>query len=415
MSKKLGEILVAREQISGAQLAAALQAQLLTSGTRIGTVLVQQEVVRLDAISTALSVQHGVPAAPSELLDDEAAVDEAGQLVPGALCDQQGVIPLRFTEGTLHLAMRDPTRRCAGEISFALGLPIQRYVVPELRLMYLLERWYGIPRDPRFLRTPDRGSVQNERRTYLSPTVQPDPEVPLPEEFEAEESLDLVYLDEYHSPPAGPSSPGVEIDMELEEDVDVDLDLEERDQPTARATAQDQEPELPIDVEEPVVATRLIDVVVARLREAETGDVIAQLLVEPVLEGTALSVLFWVKERWAVGCAAHGTSARQDELQRLVVPLDPPSLLQWAHTRKMVLRADARRDSLLQEVAARLGLPAVGDVCVAPVLLQDEVVTLVCFMSARGAHLSDDAPQTLKRLSEEASAAYRRLVGQIRR
>ncbi len=116
-----------------------------------------------------------------------------------------------------------------------------------------------------------------------------------------------------------------------------------------------------------------------------------------------------------MGCCSDGTSVRQEELQRLVVPLDSPSLLQWAHKRKMVLKADGTRDSVLQEVAAQLGLPALGEVCAAPVLLHGEVVNLVCFMSSQGTFFSEEAPYILKRLIERGSAAYRRLVGKIRR
>ena len=431
----LGQLLIAREQLTPAGLDNGLQAQLVT-GTRIGTVLVQQEVVRLDAVSDALSAQHGVPAVPQQLLDDDSAVDAAVQQVTGALCDRHAVVPLLLEAGTLHLAMCDPSRRLAGEISFELGLPIKRYVVPELRLMYLLERWYGIPRDPRFLRAPVQQAVGNERRTYISATVRPLPETPAIDAADLEQTLELVYLDEYEAP-AEPGGPAARTGSreEVKEDLVIDLVAAEGDsapepddadlpidvgEPETSAPAPDPgfapdpEDELPIDVDDPVHAPNLIDVVVGRLEEAETGDVLARLLVQPVLEGTAVSVLFWVKERWAVGCCSDGTSVRQEELQRLVVPLDSPSLLQWAHQRKMVLKADGARDAVLQEVAAQLGLPALGEVCAAPVLLHGEVVNLVCFMSSQGTLFSEEAPYILKRLIERGSAAYRRLVGKIR-
>jgi hypothetical protein len=377
MASKLGEILVQDGLITQEQLELGLERQLVT-GVRIGSALVQLEAVKLDTIGTCLSIQHGVPCAtPADLA---AINDEVLAVVPPELCAEHVVIPFRFAEGTVHLAMRDPLRHLAGEISFALRRRVAPYVVPELRIMYLLERYLGLSRDPRFLREPSPASVPNERRRHLTPTVTPGAGVV----FEAQEGgeLELVTLDQYSF-----------ADRAVEED---DFDL-------------------PIHVEEPVEATRRVDVVLDRLRAAENSEAIARLLVEPVVEATQVAILFWVRGGHAVAGHAHGVTASPDKLQRMVISLESPSLLGEAFQRAGILRGSAAKDPLQREIAEYLGLSAPGEVLVAPVRLHDQVVNLLCIWTGAGERFPDDALQTLMELVQGAAAAYRALAERTKR
>lgn len=377
MASKLGEILVEDGLITRELLEMGLERQLVT-GVRIGSALVQLEVVKLDTIGTCLSIQHGVPCAtPADLA---AIDDDVLAVVPAELCEQHVVIPFRIAEGTVHLAMRDPLRHIAGEISFALRRRIAPYVVPELRIMYLLERYWGLPRDPRFLREPSPTSVPNERRTHLSPTVTPGAGVV----FEAQEGdeLELVTLDQYAF---------------------------------ADKAVEQEDFDLPIHIEEPVEATRRVDVVLDRLRAAESGEDIARLLVEPVVDATQVAILFWVRGNHAVAGQAHGVAASADTLQRMVISLESPSLLGQAFQRAGVLRGSAAKDPLQREIAEYLGLAAPGEVLVAAVRLHDQVVNLLCLWSAGGARFPDDALPTVIELTRGATAAYGALAERTKR
>ncbi len=366
MAKNLGEILLTRNLISVAQLEEALKVQLI-NGTRLGTILVQMNAVKLDDVGRALSTLYGVPVVDQDLLEQITA--SVLELVPKELAQKHVVVPLRQDGQGLHVAMRDPLRQIAGELSFRLKCSIHRYVVPELRMMYLLEKHYGVARDPRFLREKQNPRQQDERRAYMDVTVDAGTHS---EQDALDDDTELVYLDQYSV--AGGHGP-----------------------------AQD----------EGVTALRQIDLVSAKLGDAHTGEAIARLLVEPVLDNTANSILFWVRSDNAVGCWAKGLST-MEKLPRLVVPLNYASLLQMAFHKKRLIRSNAAKDPLHMKILQFLQLPEPGEVCVAPVVLSDKVVNLLCLHSKPGVPFAPDALNDLKELSGQASQAYQRLVQQIK-
>lgn len=369
MSKdnRLGQLLLAKGLIDEPALEEALRARLL-SGTRLGTALVQQEALRLDALGPCLAEQHGVPEAPDGAL--EAIPDGVALRVSGDLCTRHCVVPFRLEGEVLHLAMRDPHERVAAAIAAVTGLEVERYVVPELRMMFLLERYYGQIREPRFLRLPParpRAGTE-ERRRYLAASFQP--------------------------PPADEAA-----QSSVEED------------PTGRRETMSLSTyDLPVVVKPPVSTTAVLDEVLTALETAVEGEQVSDLLVRPVLANTAVSVLFWVRGRHAVAAGSDGTSVRGRELRKIVLPLDPPSMLRWAIQEQSLLLDNAEYDWLMQGLANRLGLPALGEVAVAPVFLMGAVVAVACFMTCRGTSFTGDAIEQLKLLSEGASAAFRRLA-----
>lgn len=355
MPRKLGEILIETGAITREVLDEALQSQ-ITTGVRAGTALVQFQMVPLDEVCHSLSIQHGVPCPTAETLLD---IDpEVLKLVPGELCREHAVLPFRAEGDTVFLAMRDPYRDLAGEISLAVRRPIKRFVVPELRMMYLLERHLSLPRQPRFLREPESGTVEDERRTHVSPTIRAD----------------------------GSERPAGEPEV---------LTLDSRIV---------HEPEPALGLEAAIRAVRPIDVTLARLPAARTGEAIVRLLVEPVLDHAIASILFFVRGHHAIACCAHGIETTAESLQRLVVSLDAPSLMQWACRMTSVVRGVA--DPVQWEIARYFGLPPPGEVCVAPVVPRSKVVNLLCIWSARGTSLGPDAPYVLGELVQAGAAAY---------
>lgn len=368
MSKKLGEILLSRNLIAPAHLEEGLQAQLV-NGTRIGTALVQMGAVHLDEVGRALSIQHGVPVVEQQQLDR--VTDEILNKVSLDLVTKHVVVPMMLDGQVLHVAMRDPLRQIAGELSFTLRHSIRRYVAPELRMMYLLEKFYGVQRDPRFLREHTEQRMPDDRRTYMHPTIQAEAEAPAQEEWA--ESMELVYLDQY--------------------------DNGQADGPISKVSTGSV-----------VMALRQIDLVAAKLMDASTGEAIAKLLVEPVLDNTHNSLLFWIRGDSAVGCWSHNVQTTLEKLQRLVVPLNTPSVLQWAHQMKGVVRGDAEKDQLHLKILEYLNLPVPGEVCVAPVILNEKVVNLVCTHSHPGQAFTEEALADLKQLTDYGTRAYQRLV-----
>ena len=359
MSRKLGEILIATGVITSRDLDEALQTQ-LTAGVRAGTALVQYQMVPLDQVCHGLSIQHGVPCAnPESLLSIDREVLE---LVPPDLCRRHTVLPFRVEGGAICLAMRDPHRDVAGEISLATRRPVKRFVVPELRIMYLLERHLGLPRQPRFLRELTQEPEADERRRHLSATFNIEPR-----ERPAGEP-EVLTLDGLVGAEAEPAS----------------------------------------DLESALRGVRPVDATLARLRAAHSGEAIVRLLVEPVIEGAQVGLLFFVRERHAVACCAHGVRTTSELLQRLVVPLAPPSLMQWAFRMLSVLRGIP--DPVQWEIARYFSMPPPGEVCIAPVVPRSKVVNLICVWSGPGQTLGDDAAYVLGELAQGAAAAYLELA-----
>jgi hypothetical protein len=327
-------------------------------------------------VAGALSTQHGVSTPTAEeLLEIDPSILAR---VPEELCRRLAVLPFRLGRGTVCLAMRDPQRHLAGEISFAIERPVVRYVVPELRIMYLLERHLGLAREPRFLREPPQKPAEDERRTHMAPTISVDPTP-----SQSEESMDLK------------RSPTEE-----------SMDLAALAESTLACAGVTGTPD------EPVRALRSVDVTLAKLAEAQDGESIVRLLVEPVVEGTEAALLFFVRERHAVACCASGITTSPERLQRLVVPLGPSSLMQWAAKMFSVVRGIA--DPLQWEIAKYFGVNNPGEVCVAPLVPRRKVVNLLCIWAAPEKKFGEDALQVLGELVKGGAAAYLDLARRLR-
>jgi hypothetical protein len=145
----LGQVLLRRGIIDEAQLAQALENQVVYQG-RLGTNLVELEYVQLDYVGRALSIQLGVPHADATLLSE--VPDEIMALLPPELCAEQQVVPLCVRGGELHLAMIDPSAEHVEQVTQLLRRSVRPYVCPELRLLYTLEQRCGMRRPARFLR-----------------------------------------------------------------------------------------------------------------------------------------------------------------------------------------------------------------------------------------------------------------------
>lgn len=397
MARRIGEIMVDRGLIGPEQLHRALEQQVVLGG-RLGTVLVQMGLVKLGELARCLSAQHGVPEATGPMLEQSAAT--ARELLSRDECWQHRVCPLAVRDGELHLAMATPLRVVAGQISLSLGYPVRRYVVPELRLVYYLERFYAIERPPRFLRVaPPRAPVVERRRQ---------PEQPA-------------------SSAEAPADPGDEgVAAERRRYVEVTVAPEEPPAEPREASALDQRlgivdriplpPDEEVDDEEsglrglPVLATERLDVLLARLRACGSGRSIAQTLVEPFAEEVAASVLFWVRDGVAVGTCAHGARITEQELGGQVLSLQFPSLMRLAWQERLVLRAEGNHDDLQRKIAGLIGLKRPGQVLVAPLSLGGRVLCLLCAYSRPATAFSWETGQQQLRLVRAGGEAYGRVA-----
>lgn len=153
---RLGELLVAAGVITDAQLEQGLRAQIV-HGARLGTNLVELGVAELDQIADGLARQHEMP--PAKRRHFERVDPEVTARLPAALAAKLHVVPVGYLANDVAhvmVACRDPlTAHARGELEAAMGLAPGGAVLAicgELRLLYFLERVYGIARANRFLR-----------------------------------------------------------------------------------------------------------------------------------------------------------------------------------------------------------------------------------------------------------------------
>lgn len=367
---RIGRILVKRGLLTESQLVEALSDQLVYGG-RIGTNLVEAGLMSIEVLSGALSAQLAVPAAPAHLfgsLDDQVV-----GLIGPDLARQYAAVPLGLQRGRCQVTMLDPEPARVMQLSKILRQPVDAYVTPELRLLYLLERYYGMDRPTRYLRLPDGGEDESGRRHYLKPTVahddedipKPVPEQPMPVGDEQRSGTQLL-----HAVGATGASDGLA-----------------------------GEPPPPAEL------------VAERIMRVESGAAVAHLLVHAFMAHARVSMLFWVRSGMAVGCYAAGASV--DRVQRLVVGLDLPSSLSAAYQQKRVVHTSGAKDLIHERIAEYLGMPLPSDVCVAPVILGGRVINLVC-MHAHDAIFPGALVEGYRHVVEAASLVYRKMHDRIR-
>jgi hypothetical protein len=180
---RLGTLLLRDAVISLGQLEEALRAQVLYGG-RLGTNLIELGSVDLDTVGLYLSKAHGVPVATAARLD--AANPSAATRLGAELAERYCAFPLGpepLRPDSIAVVLADPRQHDrVGEVTRRMGCSITPYVAPELRILYYLERWLGVPRRPRYLRQAD-GSMPplggSERRRTRPTSVQAAPIVRL--------------------------------------------------------------------------------------------------------------------------------------------------------------------------------------------------------------------------------------------
>ena len=383
----LGELLCEAGLLSAQDLNKALSAQLICGG-KIGTSLIELEMVAIDQVSRHLAAQLGLPEATPPIL--EQASQEALSLIPRELCSRYKVLPLMVQDRLLHVAMLDPMDLAqVDELSFVTGLRVQPMVAPELRLYYLLERHFGLERPSRYLRVPGGDAVelssgQPQRRRYLMPL-----EVDVDMEMDEDEDLELELPEEYtDARPAPPAEDDLGL-VYLDSFTDVPV--------TSAPAAPAQSP---------------LERALARLEQARNQQDVASALVLPVAGGTVLSVLFVVRGQALIGVAAHGTASTAEEVGELVLSLTPRSMLREAFRQRAVLRGPGQ-DPFMHLVASYLGAPAPAEACVAPIFAgEQEVVQLLCTLSANSP-LEAVAADVLHRLCASATDRYARLLSRL--
>jgi hypothetical protein len=169
---KLGELLETRGKLDREGLFRAMRQQ-RAAGGRLGTALIELELVSEDDLLHVLSDQLKLPFASPE--DFRAISEEATKLIPVKIARARMAVPLRASGSKLDVAMVDPKDLAAlDELAFVSGRRIRPHVSTELRIHEGLARCYGVDIPSRFVKLLDH---QNRARFLWAPhTEEPAPE-----------------------------------------------------------------------------------------------------------------------------------------------------------------------------------------------------------------------------------------------
>jgi hypothetical protein len=162
MALRLGEALVRERLITHQQLAKALERQVIYGG-RLGTNFIELGYLTEESLVKFLGRVFGVPYADPKAF--EGIKREIVETITPEMAERYMVIPIDREPKRLHLAMVNPTDlRVIDEVRFITGYEIVPYIASELRLLYALERYFGIQRPIRFISvlSGERGVIPEE-------------------------------------------------------------------------------------------------------------------------------------------------------------------------------------------------------------------------------------------------------------
>jgi hypothetical protein len=367
---KLGTLLLREAAISLGQLEAALRAQVLYGG-RLGTNLVELGFLDLDSLGLYLAEVAGVPAATQNLFENASPVliEDFGP----ERAERYGAFPLHLggDPAVLAAAMIDPLDADSAEqLADEWGTTVVPHVAPELRLLYYLERHYGISRKQRFVRT-------GTRRT-------------------APATAD----DRRRSQPAG----GLVMPPVVR--------LEPRSRRLPSEAMESVPPPPPVSHEPVLDYQQACDA----LDAANHRNRIADVFVEFAVGRFAAAVVFLVRDGNALGWRLHLAERARlaiRSIDELALPLGGTSALQAANDAAMPFRGPSPSPAYPFEKRLwdALGVErAPAEMLVVPVIVKQRVVNLVYVHGLGGAPLSDALAAELAELAVRASAAYVRLI-----
>ncbi len=160
MRPKLTRYLLEKGYATEEQCTEALQRQVVFGG-KIGTNLLELFHVTEDQLLEALSDTHRIPMADPKRLDK---IDpKLIKSFPEELARKHEMIPFEESQSRIHVAVTDPAdMEGIDRISYRTGKVVVPSITTELKMGFLLEKFYGIQRDRRFISVPEEESRLRE-------------------------------------------------------------------------------------------------------------------------------------------------------------------------------------------------------------------------------------------------------------
>jgi hypothetical protein len=159
---KMGEVLVEEGLITPQQLKVVLERQVQFGG-RFGTNVLELRLLNEEEFTKFLSKHFKVPAVTPKKL--ASISDEVLHAINKELIEKYQVLPLEKRGKRLQVAVLNPNDEKIDDLSFVTGYAIVPLVISELRLLYELEKLYGIKSNRTHIKFVDRFSAEIDLTT----------------------------------------------------------------------------------------------------------------------------------------------------------------------------------------------------------------------------------------------------------
>lgn len=139
--------------ITKQQLDLALQRQVMFGG-RLGTNIVELRILGENELTAFLSKYYRIPPVLPEMIDS--IEEEVINSISSDMIEKYKILPFKKERNRLHTAMLNPrSLKEIDELRFITGFDIIPYVITELRMLFALEKYYGMKRELRYISLSD--------------------------------------------------------------------------------------------------------------------------------------------------------------------------------------------------------------------------------------------------------------------
>ena len=377
MAVRLGELLIKKNLLTQAQLEEALQAQVIFGG-KLGTILIEMGLITEDKLAAIMAQLLAIPCVKPGQLQN--IPEDIIKIISSELAEKHKVVPVAVNGKKLTLAMAEPHNlKAVDEISFRTGYIVQPILALEVRLIFALEKHYGIKRTMRYIAPPKQ--VRDELNqlhifhTPDGPVASPDTNADL-----GEPGSELV-----REKPVPQKSEKVESAVEvLEELSDNDLIEELDDEVITLATT----------------AQALINI-------TDRNDV-ADAVIAYLGAHYARAALFMVVAGQVTGWRSVKDGQPLPGFDQFQLPLSEPSVLKTAVESNSFFLGPVPQSGANLALTAFLGKPAPKSVLLLPMSMLGRVVGLICVDDAK-INLADTVTD-VQQLSSKALMAFEILI-----
>lgn len=317
-----GQFLVNQKRITNDQLTEALNSQIIFGG-RLGTNLIESGTLKEEDIEKYLCQYHHLQPVPVDKTQNIPV--NTLKMIPLNVVTKLKAIPFEHKDKQLKVILMDPGRLdVIDELSFVTGANVKPYVVPEVRFLLLLEKYYRVKRDLRYITLSRQDTEQ-----YLSDRVNKKPAERI--EPQAPKTVHPPAKDLKQNTPDTQLKPlANNEELTTEEDFEQMLKKEalprESEEP-AIELSQTMELEPELELVNPADLSSAITLLEAAGSRRDIASVVL---------GFAMSVfkrvaIFLIQKGLAIGWEGAGENVNRSHIKELIIPLDQPSVFKFVN------------------------------------------------------------------------------------